>query len=223
MSLLVGGFVLAPSAWAVPLQIFDCDGASRAVKDVQEASKTDVKMDVSSQQGNLNGTNVTLTNQATGEVRIAPASNGVVVFPELTPGNWILGTSSSDLFFSSIIIEEPIAPALAVGVGGGAAAAGVAVVGIGINEIHNRNNSDNNSNPTPLPTPIPTVQPTPTICMDCNPDEDAEEINNFFDSSKTNGQQTPAANTTSAKTNPHASSANNCLNDSEVPPLSQFE
>lgn len=228
---LISNIVLATTLLAVvpvptlalPLQIFDCNGVSRASKDVSANAKSEVKIDVTSNSGQVaDGTQVTLTNSESGEVLTASAVNGTVTFPAVATGSWVLGSSVSNLLFESVFLVSEISAVAAGGaavaagvVGGGAVAGGVVIVDDQIN--------DNNDNPAPTPTPIPdpTIPPNPTIdplCPDCDSDDDADEIDNFFDAKKEEEKQA-----LKDKEKANKSSATNCLNDKEIPPMSQFD
>lgn len=215
--------ILPITSFALPLQIFDCNGVSRATKDVSANAKSEVKIDVTSNSGQVaDGTEVTLTNSASGEVLTASAVNGTVTFPAVATGSWVIGSTVSNLLFESVFLTVEISSmvaggaAIAAGVVGGSAVAGaVVVVDDQINE-----NKDTPA-PTPTPEPDPTIPPNPTIdplCPDCDSDDDADEIDNFFDAKK-NEENKALKN----KEEANKSSATNCLNDKDLPPMSQSE
>ncbi len=224
------------SASALPINIIDCDGITRASKSVEATTRTEVKIDVTTQNGGVvDGVDVTLTNPTTGETLTATVENGVATFQEVSGGTWVMGSTTSDLFYSTIILQGEIsaiaATSAAVGaglVGGGAVAAGVVEVADGL--------SGDSSEPEPTPTPeprptgTPTPVPTPTPeCEECSPDEEAPVIDDFFNAQKNppsevNSDTRQSAKSISPKNQPTEKRLNpdDCFIGDEVTPMSPF-
>lgn len=217
-------------AYALPLQIFDCNGTSRASTEVSQNARTELRVDVRDSTGQpVNQGEITLTNAETGEVISASSfSEGQAIFQSVPPGNWILGAKDSNLKFSSISLGEFITPVAAysaavgaiVAGGGGIAGATVAIS----NSSGGSGNNDGSDGTDPEPTPIPTPNPEPTVCPNCNPDDTPEPIDNFFDKQKSQiqAQQKSQHSKVEIAKNAHGKAASDCFIGDDVTPMSPF-
>lgn len=232
--------VLLPSAAsAVPISILDCNGVTRATKNLDTVTRADVQIDVTTPNGGtVDGVNVSLTNTATGEVVTTTVVDGVAAFAAVEGGTWVMGSATSDLLYSTIILETEVSAVAAfTGAAGAGVVGGGAVYGVveGVDSM-TRSGKDDPAipQPTPEPNPQPTPPPAPTpVCTTCNPDEDADEIDDFFNQqkepgataaqpvvgSRVEGQKTisPAARPAEKRLNP-----DDCFIGDEVVPMSPF-
>lgn len=201
------------TSYALPLQIFDCNGTSRATSDVAQNSRNELRVDVKSTTGQpVNQADVTLTNANTGEVMSASeVTEGQAVFNSVPPGDWVIGSANPNLAFSTISVGQFVTPVVAysAAAGTGLAGAGAAAGGYETVSGTDNNNDDSgsgngdgtggdgsgdgggetpNTEPTPEPTAEPTVvpepTPQPTPCPECNPDEEPDPIDDFFNKQK---------------------------------------
>ncbi len=191
--ILCGG---AASVSAQELAIFDCNNVLRAKRSVDPGVQNEVKVDAVDQAGQpANQGNLTLTNVETGEVVTASVESGGATFASVGPGTWVVSSSSSQILVTSFSIVNGLSMlgATAALVGGGAVIAGGGTgLVVAADEIASDDSNDEpDPTPTPVSSPVPTStplpprpQPTPqaTPCPSCDPDEDAEEIDDFFGS-----------------------------------------
>lgn len=161
---------LCNSATAQFLVINDCNGFTRAVEKVGSDARN-VQFEVAgSEGGNVSGARVSLTNNATGEIRFAAAQGGKVHFGNVMPGIYTVATEQTGLILSSISFSPlPILGVAGSTLVGGAVVGGGAAGGIiGVDAIVKATDGDPGSPPTPTPTPTP--EPTPDECSVCDPD-----------------------------------------------------
>lgn len=179
--IFIASLLINSNAYA--LAILDCNGTTRAAKDVEAISKNDVKIDVVDKQGQLvSNQEVTLTNVNDGTVVKTVAKNGVAEFGNIPDGTWMLSTPANSTFFSTIIIADAVTPLIAgsaVVATGGTVVGGGAIVATTGDSLLGGNNKD-------TPEVLPPVEPTPVPpsvddCPICDPDDEAPELPDFFD------------------------------------------
>lgn len=200
MSLVLGAISpgLIASAFSQSLVITDCQGFTRAVKDVEPGSSNKVEIELNQAGAPAESAEATLTNSVTGEVTAALSKKGLVTFENISSGTYALNITDPNNKAGFILIAPMgVSGGLAttVGVITGVVGAGAAV-GIGVaieDEIDDSDSNDPPSgsgpnpqepeepapqpgpNPTPQPTPIPTPDPFP-----CDPDEEPPPLDSFF-------------------------------------------
>ena len=175
----------------------DCQGFTRATKQVQPGETNSVGVQVSAASGAAaDGTTLQLTNVVSSQVFTANVTGGAALFENVGPGVYALSAPSSGLGIGAITIGTGgmlLAGSGALSGGtlllGGAAAGGVAA---GVVAASGGFSGGSSHSPTPTPTPLPTPtpgprpRPTATPCPVCNPNAAPTPINNFF-----NSQQNP--------------------------------
>lgn len=195
--LLISCGFCTPNCFSLELSILDCNGSTRAVRRVEPLSKSEVKVEVTDANGEkLDGQELKLKSVDGTQTIVAKSVEGTVIFPQVPQGAWILSSDNPAVFLSAVTVSETIAAGVAVGIASGAlVAGGAAVTGgiIGIDNVVNSNNrddeipSDNSPDPTPQPV-IPTPRPArptlvpPTNCVACDPEQEAPELPDFFES-----------------------------------------
>jgi hypothetical protein len=124
---------MANSAEPAQIEVRDTAGVTRSVSSVEVAG--DVEFSLVDQSGMpAEGAEITLTNEATGEVLRAVSANGVVRFTGVAPGIWTVASTVNQITFTAVTITGstavagtfggtalfgmPVPQALAVGVGG---------------------------------------------------------------------------------------------------------
>lgn len=148
----------APEALSSEITIKDTSGVTRNVTAVEGEGVVEFGVQTSS-GAPADGAQITLKNPATGEVMSAVASNGTVIFEGVTPGVWVVASSSADIVFVGISVT-PLAtagagfagithltPATQTVLGGVAAAAAVGGATVAIVESQD---DDNNGDDEPL-------------------------------------------------------------------------
>ncbi len=105
------------------LEIRDTSGVTRNVSDVETAG--DVEFSLEDQSGMpAQGAEVTLTNEATGEVLRAVSANGVVKITGVAPGTWVVASTTPGITFTSVTVLSATAVAGSFG--------GTAILGMNI-------------------------------------------------------------------------------------------
>lgn len=144
------------------------------------ATSNQVSLSVVDAQGLANSGAIFKLTNAKGEVITTTAQNGLAEFLNVGPGVWMLGSESSNLYFTSISLTDvpvagfwDISGSYLTQVGQIALIAG-AVVGAGvlIHEASNGNGGGGGSGDTP------TIPPA-MGCPACNPDAQAPSLPPF--------------------------------------------
>ena len=92
----------------------DTGGITRNMSEVDTAG--DLKFELVDASGQpANGAEVTITNEATGEVISGVSVNGVVVFQGVAPGVWTVASTTPSITFMSIGVTGATAVAVTVG------------------------------------------------------------------------------------------------------------
>lgn len=183
----------ASYGYALELAILDCHGTTRAIRKVEPLSKSEVKVNVTDANGEkIDGQELKLKSVDGTQTLTAKVVEGSVVFPEVPQGMWILSSDNPAVYFTSISVSESLAAGVAIGIASAGIAGGGAALTAGVIEVNDIVNSNkNDQEPTPLPTPeppLPTpVRPVPTVvppanCVACDPEQDAPELPDFFES-----------------------------------------
>ncbi len=116
LSIAAACTLLPYSAFAKTEQMIikDTGGITRNMSEVETAG--DIKFELVDSSGQpANGAEVTLTNEATGEVITGVSANGVVVFQGVAPGVWTVASVTPSVTFMSIGVTGTTAVAGAVG------------------------------------------------------------------------------------------------------------
>lgn len=143
--LLAPEFLLAQSGEVI---IKDTNGFTRAQSEVTGPTK--VEFEVVDDNGNRSdGIAVILTNSESGVVLTADAVNGVVAFEGVTPGVWVVSTTSQ-VTFTGVVVAAGATAAAGGSASAVAAIIGASAVGGGSVAIAHAVSSDDNQEPTPL-------------------------------------------------------------------------
>lgn len=105
------------------LEIRDTAGVTRNVSEVEIAADVSFSLEDASGMP-AQGTEVTLTNEATGEVITAISANGTVTFPGVAPGVWVVASATPTVTFTSVTVVSAAAVAGTFG--------GTAILGMGV-------------------------------------------------------------------------------------------
>jgi hypothetical protein len=105
------------------LEIRDTAGVTRNVSEVETAADVSFSLEDASGMP-AQGTEVTLTNETTGEVIRAISANGTVIFRGVAPGVWVVASTSPHITFTSVTV---VSAAAVAGTFGGTAILGMSV------------------------------------------------------------------------------------------------
>ena len=179
LSIIILSFV--SSADAAVLRIVDCNGHTKALREIEPAGETSVKISV------VTGTGAAATGESLklmhpdGTVLRAVSKDGVADFGSVGPGTWVVAAEDGNVFFSSIVLGGPIVagPWWSFGTGSvlediaivaGVVTAGV-VAAVAVDHFDGGGGGSSSGN-----SPDPGASPT---CPACNPDANAPSVPGF--------------------------------------------